>query len=174
MGIVRPRGLNFRKDSGFSKDRSRRRSFFNFFKKKKRKKTSHVTIICNVIFVISLSRSRRGFAFCLRCISKKLKIIFAFSWTASRSFLLFKRVQTTTWVYGTGQCVRVHLTLHWVTGERKKVKSWSLQGKFIFVLCGHLWQNTSVKLVKLTRVRGKTYPWNFSRKQEQSLNGLLG
>ena len=43
-------------------------------------------------------------------------------------------------------------------GRKISFKSWSLQGKFIFVLCGHTWQNTSVKLVKLTRVRGKTYP----------------
>ena len=53
-------------------------------------------------------------------------------------------------------------------------KSRSLRGMFVLVLYGHAWRNTSVKLVKLTRVIGKTNLWNFVCKQEHSLTRLLG
>ena len=53
-------------------------------------------------------------------------------------------------------------------------KSWALQRMCILFLWGEARRNTSVKLVKLTCLKGEPWLGNFARKPKLSLTLLLG
>ena len=141
--------------------------FFHFF--------PQVTIICkyNMYFLCRLL-SRRGLVFCLKLnvtldnirfqLNRFQKLLFVQACSNNYMSLRYSPVCSSSFNSTLGE-----------RGRKISFKSWSLQGMFIIlVLCAHAWRNTSVKLVKLTRMIGKTYLWNFACKQEQSSTLLIG